>query len=385
MRIAFVYDAAYPWNVGGIEAIEEREARELAKRHDVHLFSLRWPRMRPTFKRYNVTYHTFHKENVAKFYRHGRRSIREAAAFAAGLVRLFRYRFDVVITNQFPVLHLAVVKLYCALTRARLVVDVAEIWSKEYWTAYLGPVAGALANAFASAAIRNADAYIVMSDEAKALLMRRGMPGSRISIFAPVIGSDVEGLAAAGGRAAAAGSAAIGRRRIMFSGRLIKEKRLDKWLEIVARARRSVPDLTGLIRGDGPEKRSIEREITRLGLRGVVRLMPFASEKKQIYRELRDSALLLQMSEREGLSVIVLESIALGTPVVLPRGSPIPRAIKSMCVIAGEGEIAAKVAEILKSGDKRRFISNRHMLKRYSSAQINSFYNELFERIAKGR
>ena len=154
MRIAFVSDAVYPWNVGGLETLESTEAKELAKRHVVHFFSLRWPGMGKDFRKDNIMYHTLHSITTEKFYRHRRRSIREAIIYTIGLARIFFYSFDYMQANEFPILHIPILKLYCRMTGCRLILDMHEIWDREYWTSYLGGISGALASAFASWAIR---------------------------------------------------------------------------------------------------------------------------------------------------------------------------------------------------------------------------------------
>ena len=106
MKIAFISDAVYPWNIGGIETLEGIESRELAKEHEVHFFSFRWPGMKGEFTRDGVIYHTKHNITKEKFYRHSRRSIREAMVFSFDMLRLFRHRFDYIQANEFPVLHI---------------------------------------------------------------------------------------------------------------------------------------------------------------------------------------------------------------------------------------------------------------------------------------
>ena len=58
MRIAFVYDAIYPYILGGIERRVWELARRLSARgHDVHLFGMQfWPGS-PILKKDAVTLH----------------------------------------------------------------------------------------------------------------------------------------------------------------------------------------------------------------------------------------------------------------------------------------------------------------------------------------
>lgn len=374
MKIAFVSDAVYPWNVGGLETLESTEAQELAKTHDVHFFSLRWPGMKPKFRHNGITYHTFHNITSERFYRHGRRSIREAIAYTFGLLRLFSYRFDYIQSNEFPILQIPLLKLYCAITNCKLILDMHEVWDKEYWTSYLGTgVTGIMANAFASAVLKMADAYIANSSVTSERLEKLGVRPERIYLFSPVINDkELRGI-----------KAKENDRSVIFSGRLIKEKRLDKWLTAVKSASKGVKSLKATIIGDGPEKERIASLIKRYHLDKTVRLQGFyhTEKKNELYRKIKESKVLLQMSEREGLSIIVLESLALGTPVLIPTDSPIPSEVKEMCVVKDEIAIPYQLEQMLKSPDKRKFLKNLDRLDNFSVSHVNRFYTTLFQRI----
>ncbi len=370
MKIAFVSDAVYPWNIGGIETLEGAESRELAKKHEVHFFSFRWPGMEKEFERDGVIFHTKHNITKEKFYRHGRRSIREAMVFSIDVFRLFKYRFDYIQVNEFPVLHILPLKLYCMLYRCKLILDVHEVWDKAYWTSYLGGFFGGIANAYASAFIKVADAYIANSSVTAGRLEECGVDKNRIHVFTPVIDDRLMG-----------GIKPVGNSQIVFYGRMIKEKRLDKWLTVIKKVSMKVRGLRVLLVGDGPERNGIRDMINQLGLSKTVEMRGFYSErdKKLLYGRVKGSQLLLQMSEREGLSLVVLESIALGTPVVLPDYSPVPNEVRRMCIIEPESRIPAKIVQMLKSGDKSRYINNAKDMDGFTISNIDKFYSSLFD------
>ena len=370
MRIAFVSDAVYPWNIGGIETLEGTESRELAKRHEVHFFSFRWPGMQREFRRDGVIFHAQHGITKDKFYRHDRRSIREALVFSFCMLDLFRYRFDFIQANEFPILHLPLLKLYCMLYRCRLILDVAEVWDRSYWTTYLGGFAGRLANWYASAFLSVADAYIANSSVTAERLEANGIGRERIHVFAPVIDDRRMGRVKS-----------IDGRQIIFYGRLIKEKRLDKWLRIVKKVSAKTKNLKVLLVGEGPEKGSIRGMIKELSLGRIVEFRDFYSEREKdiLLGRVKGSGLLLQMSEREGLGIVALESLSLGTPVVLPDYSPIPKEVRRMCVVERESRIPGKIAEMLGSGDKSKYISNAEGMEAFTVSNIGKFYSALFK------
>jgi glycosyltransferase involved in cell wall biosynthesis len=369
VRIAFVSDSVSPWNFGGLETLEHAEADELAKRHELHFFSLRWPGMKPEFRKGRITYHTFHDIDHRKFYRHGRRSIREALVFTVGMLRIFGYRFDVIQSNQFPILQLPVLKLYCLLTGCKLILNVHEVWDLGYWTTYLGGVMGRLANIYASWALRMGDYYISNSSTTERGLLGLGVKRDRISVFAPTI--DHRRLEAIKGFRQ--------RKEVIFAGRLIKEKRLDKWLEVFGRIAKGAR-AKGVIIGDGPERKRIESLVRKMGLGKQVEVRGFYSDHRMVFKRIKEAGLFLHMSEREGLSTVALESIALGTPVLLPSYTPIPKDVKDMCVVVPEARLPGMAAKILR-GPKKDYIMNSDRIERFYTSSTPSVYGEIFKRI----
>ncbi len=372
MKIAFVSDAVFPWHVGGLEAVELAEAKALANSRDyeVHFFCMRWPGMPAgEFRSNNITYHPFWDTRVDKFYRHGRRSIRTSVWFSISMARIYLYRFDFVYANMFPILHVPLLKLYCKLTRCELILDVVEVWENSYWTKYLGGVLGRLAYAYASYFLDSANAFVANSSITMKGLLREGINKERIRVFAPILEDR---------RLLAIKSKAKVKPRVIYYGRLIKEKRFDKWLDAIREVHARVPRAKGLIIGTGPERAHIARMIKEKGLSGVVELRPFYENRTRLFREVADSSTMLLMSEREGLSVSALEALSLGVPVVLPDYSPVPDEVKSMCVVSGERGVAAKIESILKSRNKETFIYRKENLKPFSSSSIAPFFASLF-------
>ncbi len=371
MKIAFISDAAYPWHIGGLEAIELTEAKELAKHHEVHFFCMRWPGMERSFVKDGIHYHAAIPMSREKFYRHGRRSIRGSVIFALSMFRIFWHgRYDVIEANMFPVLHLPVVKLYSKLTGCKLIIDVVEAWKKSYWTEYLGPVLGRLAYLYASFFLGSGNAYIANSTLTAQALSREGVDKDRVRVFAPVLDdAEFEKLRKGAKR----------KRRIIVTSRLIKEKRLDKWLEMIKETRKLVPGTKALLVGSGPELPKLKRKIAALKLGKVVEIKPFFENRIGALKEIADSSVFLLMSEREGLSISTLESLGLGVPVIIPDYSPIPGEVKSMCIVATEDEIPERLAEILKSRDPGKYISNRDNLQLFSISKTKSFYDDMFK------
>lgn len=370
MKIAFVYDIPYPWHRGGAEQIFNVESREMAKKHDVDFFTMRWKGMKEDFFYENVHYHALGEPITERdAYKHGRRAIREALYFALHVREIFKYDFDVVITNAFPILHLPLIKAYCRAKNAKLVVKVDEVWDHKYWQNYLGIGIGSVANAYANMLIRSRRAmYVANSSITARGLEGLGIERRRISRFAPVLEdkilSDIRR------------SSRVKKNRIIFSGRFIKEKRIDKWLLAVDAVRKEGFEFEALLIGDGIEREDIERRIDEMRLGDLVKVRPFFKDKRDLYKTIAESKVLLHMGEREGLGIIALESIALGTSVVIPEYSPMPEEVKNMCIVEKEGNIPKQLIRIMKSRGEYNKPDIKN-LKMFSTSNVVSFYEKL--------
>ena len=132
--------------------------------------------------------------------------------------------------------------------------------------------------------------------------------------------------------------------------------------------------------GKGPEEEALNEMRRKLGLENSVEMLKDL-DRKELYRLVKGSCALIHMSEREGLSLITLESLALGTPVVLPNYTAIPEEVKKMCVVEKEKNIPDRVVEILRSGDPSAYIHDKKGLDEFSLSNTNEFYENLFRKL----
>lgn len=97
------------------------------------------------------------------------------------------------------------------------------------------------------------------------------------------------------------------------AGRLTLQKGFDLLLDAMAVVRRTLPLARLTILGEGPLDSDLQQQRERLGLTEVVRFIGFQSNP---YPYLRHADLLVLSSRYEGMPNVVLEALALGTPVV---------------------------------------------------------------------
>ncbi len=96
-------------------------------------------------------------------------------------------------------------------------------------------------------------------------------------------------------------------------GRLEAEKRFDLLLEAFSNLHERHPRAILVIVGEGSLRTDLEAEITRLNLRGSVRLLGYRTDIVQLHNAFD---VFVQSSEREGTPNSVLEAMAMETPLV---------------------------------------------------------------------
>jgi glycosyltransferase involved in cell wall biosynthesis len=160
-------------------------------------------------------------------------------------------------------------------------------------------------------------------------------------------------------------------------GRLAKQKGHLRILEALSAL--EIPFCYTII-GDGPEREAIFNRIKELKLEGKITHIPFSSKVPEM---LAQSDLFLQGSYVEGFPNALLESCAMGTPVLAFKA---PGGIDEIIQPGINGYIAEDIADFTQKIEKltqeiqqwhRSDVSNS-VYSRYSQEIILSAYEELF-------
>lgn len=307
LRIAFVYDALFPYVKGGGERRYHELARRLAVKHEVHVVSWTWWDGTPDESLDGLTLHGVGRP-PAMYGTDGKRTVREAAAFSARILPvLLRGRWDVIDCSATPYLPLGSAWLAARLTSTRLVVTWHEFWG-DHWLEYLPhrPVVARLARALESGSRRLGDEIVAVSDfTARAMKPRAG--GMRV-VPNGVTLADIDGAPLPDGAA-----------QIVFVGRLIDEKRADLLLDAAARLRDRLPDVRYSIVGSGPEWGTLIAMAQRLNIADRVTFHG-QLDASAAYGHMKAARLLVLPSVREGFGMTVAEAQAAGTVPLVVRG-----------------------------------------------------------------
>ena len=111
--------------------------------------------------------------------------------------------------------------------------------------------------------------------------------------------------------------AAPGDRCVAVMTRLVPSKGVDDFLRALAQAARLVPDVRGVVIGDGADRPRLERLAQRLGLQRRVRFVGTVDDPAPLLRLC--TAFVFPATGLEGLGLALLEAMAAGLPVVATK------------------------------------------------------------------
>jgi glycosyltransferase involved in cell wall biosynthesis len=339
MKIAYVYDAVFPWIKGGAEKRVYELSRRLAGRgHEVHCYGIKWWEGDQHLLREGVHYHGICPP--MDLYVGGRRSIREAIAFAWRVLAAPSGSYEIVDCQHFPYFPCFSAKVRTWRSPATLFITWHEVWG-SYWREYLGRGKGIFGQA-----IERAVAGLTMNNIAVSERTKRDLEGlgqSRIRVVPNGIDLDEIEMIRPSERKA----------ELVYAGRLLSHKNVDLLVSALALARDEIPDVRALIIGDGPEAYRLKRQIRELGLEDRVEMAGFLEYEEMISR-LKAARIFVLPSTREGFGMAALEALACGTPVVtvdhpMNAAADLVRGAGFLCPPTAQG-LAGAIIEGLENG-----------------------------------
>jgi glycosyltransferase involved in cell wall biosynthesis len=234
--------------------------------------------------------------------------------------------------------------------------------------------------------MRRYETVVSVSDPLTRKLERHGIPASRIVTIANGVSVErfeaVEGAAELRDELGLADDASI----VAVIGRLSPEKAQDLFLEAAARVVAERPGTRFLLVGDGPTRSELTAQAASLGIADAVVFCGNRSDIERIYAAVD---LVVIPSHLEGLPVVLLESMAAGTPVVATRVGAIPTVTEegAAAALVDPGDpagLAAAMTRVLTDAALRgRLITaaSRRVRESYSSGAMARRYEEVYQRL----
>jgi glycosyltransferase involved in cell wall biosynthesis len=238
-----------------------------------------------------------------------------------------------------------------------------------------------LARKLLLSALNHADAIICQSEAMRADLASVVSNSVKLT----VVGNPIDVAAANATVDSAPKVTPWGSPSLIFVGRLLSsQKGCDVLLQAIARVHDSYPSLGLRIIGDGPDRAVLEQQRNDLGLADVVEFTGFQTN---VLPNVAAADLFVLSSHYEGFSNAALESLALGTPVVL---TDCPGANRTIVQPGRNGRLAGTVdgeslaSAILQALSERASYNRAAIIadtsERYGAAKIVLQYQSVFDK-----
>lgn len=174
--------------------------------------------------------------------------------------------------------------------------------------------------------------------------------------------------------------------RLLLVGRLVEQKRVDRFLAILSSLRRrSNMQFEALIVGDGPLQAELERQAQEMGLLpNVVRFEGVVADMSAVYRA---ADVLVLTSDHEGTPNVLLEAMASGLPVVATRVGGVAEIVKHtetgyLAEPEDQDALADALLQIMENENVRRELGARareYVIANHSMQRLPAHLQELYE------
>lgn len=304
-KIVFVSDAVYPYMKGG----KEKRLYEITKRlagmgYDVHIYTMHWwKEPHKTMTKHGVTLHAICKHHA--MYKGDRRTIRQGVLFGFACFKLVKVPFDVLDVDHMPFFPVFSSWFVCKMRRKKMHATWHEALTYREWIAYMG-VSGVIAAVIERISTRLPYHITAASEHTETMLKQ--VHGRRKRIATVDSGIDISLLDQV--------SPVDERCDVLFVGRLVKDKNVDKLIEAISIAKKTYPNITCRIIGQGLERKRLDKKISALKIRKNVTILDPLPHASDVYGYMKAAKVFCSPSTREGFGIVTLEALGCGTPVI---------------------------------------------------------------------
>ena len=307
MKIVYVSDAIYPYNIGGKEKrLYELSTRIAAMGHDVHIYTMHWWKTPETTRVENgVTLHAISR--YYPMYKAGgdRRSIKEALLFSLACFKLLGVSFDVLDVDHMPFFPIYTSWIVCRLRGKKLYGTWHEALSRKDWVQYMGP-AGNIAALIERVSLHLPDTITAASKHTQLQIKSEFKRTKNVVLVTS--GIDIRLIDSLNPAKIVCD--------VLYSGRLVKDKNVDKLIRAIGILSRRNPAIRCIIIGHGTERRRLQHMIQKRKLEPYIQLLSPLQNAEDLYAYMKASKVFCLPSIREGFGIVALEALGCGTPVV---------------------------------------------------------------------
>lgn len=255
------------------------------------------------FKHENINIHCV-MDCPDQIYVNNRRNITSSVKFSIlVLLEILKYDLDLIDSNQFPFWHNFPLLILTKFKKTKLIITWIEIWDRNYWEKYLGKFGGLIGLFVQKIFILLSKNNITISELTKEMLIKNKVRNGLIKVIPGGVDFELLNKIRMNSKK---------KNQIISIGRLIPEKKISMIINKIGPFLIKNPEYEYLIIGKGPEYRKLKNLISYLNLNERIFLNEGNYPYNDIMKMLAESKIHISMSSREGLGLVILESLALG-------------------------------------------------------------------------
>ncbi|EKD86095.1 MAG: hypothetical protein ACD_37C00479G0002 [uncultured bacterium] len=103
---------------------------------------------------------------------------------------------------------------------------------------------------------------------------------------------------------------------LIYCGRLAKEKHIDLIIRAAAELKNEIPDLSIIISGTGSEEKNLKELAKKLNISEKIKIFGYIKEKEEYVRLYKASDLFLMLGTAETQSIVMMQAMTTGLPVI---------------------------------------------------------------------
>jgi glycosyltransferase involved in cell wall biosynthesis len=273
-------------------------------------------------------------------------------------------------------------------------VETYHTFFEEYLHHYLPVLPAAAARAFARTVSRHqcnsVDAVVAPSRQLADVLVGYGVTRP---IHTIPTGLNLDEFEGGDGRAFRAQHGIAADRPVMLLvGRVAHEKNIGFLLNVLGEVRRSVPGVLLLIAGEGPALEELRRTAAEAGLHDSVRFVGYLDRRGALLDCYRAADVFVFASRTETQGLVLLESLALGLPVVstavLGTKEVLRDAAGALVVAENLKEFSTAVVNVLTRAELRASLASAgraFVARRWSSGEMAKRLTQLYGDLLRTR
>lgn len=352
MKIAMLSDLFYPYQLGGAERQFYEIARRLAKKHEVHVYTVR-------IKNYpkEEIFENIHIHRLGLPHPNKRRSLISLMSYFISLRRIIGELddFDIIHANQ-----AAGIFSHFYKGNPPFVLTIHDLYLND-WKKYFPFPLSIAGQKLERLMIKGRYSKIItISEISRKKITEQGM---KAPITVINNGIDLENIKKIRGKR---------RNGVIFIGRLVKYKNIDVLIGAMKKVQEKFPKKVLVIVGSGEEENALKELAAKLGVNA--KFMGYVPEEEKI-RAIKSAEVFVSMSSVEGFGISLLEAMASRTPVIAKR----LECYKEFCnnknsILIDEKNLAESIIHLLK---------NRGLRKRLSLNGIKTAKEFSWDRVAK--